>query len=275
MASSDPSDTYPSIRNSTEVSRLHIQHDLVTATFNGLILCPFDRTRPNLRILDIGTGDGHWLSEVRKQLSHPDSATLVGTDIAPYPGATENIVIHNFKTPFPPEWSGSFDLVQLRGVLANVSPGGDAVELLRRVLPLVKPDGWIQVLDGTMPNGEVKGDGKASVRFFTMFGNWHNKQGLRNDKGYMVGEYLKATGGGQLEDLGSVHKDMLLGKGSAQEEKSFVWLEMMLGAAKVLVQEGTLSAEEMQELEGAVLEEAKNEGVPFRWYAAWGRKAAA
>jgi gliotoxin biosynthesis N-methyltransferase len=276
MSSNKPIDNYPGIRNTSENHRLHVQHDLVVNAFGSLTVCPIDLSKENLRILDIGTADGHWLTELRKQLKHPESATLIGTDAAPYPDTTENVIIHNFKTSFPDDWKNSFDLIQLRAVLANV-PGDAAVDLLKRATELLKPGSYIQSIDGAMPNGELSGHEKPSLRFFTTLGNFLNMNGLKSDQGANAGAVLKAAGEGKLEKVESSQCIMRLGKGasSAMEATSYEWIRgTIAGAGEPLVKAGLMSSDEVDELRAAMLKEAKNEGITFPWYAAWGMKAA-
>ena len=122
---------------STETARLALQHDLVVGTFGIILPQDFDTTRRYLHILDVGTANGHWLHEVSKILSERDTATLIGTDIAPCPETEETVIVHDFRTPFSAAWKGTFDLVQLRAVLANV-PANEAVDLVRRSVELLK-----------------------------------------------------------------------------------------------------------------------------------------
>ena len=178
MASKQFVDNYPGERTTTETDRLHAQHDLVVHAFGGLLLCPLDTARSNLRILDIGTADGWWLHCLRRELTHPESATLLGTDIAPYPDAVEGVIIHDFRREFATEWQGTFDLVQLRAVLA--SAGEAANDLVQRALELLKPGGYIQIVDSGMPSGQIDPNDKPSTQFFKRVGNMLNAQGKSN-----------------------------------------------------------------------------------------------
>lgn len=267
-------DNYPAIRNATEVERLHLQHDLVVNALGSLLLCPFDLTAPNVRVLDIGSADGWWLTQLRKKLNHPESATLIGTDIAPYPNTTENVVMHNFKTPFPEEWKSSFDLVQLRAVLSNV-PGDASTDLIKRVIELLKPGGFIQLVDGAMPSGQVEADAKPHMQFFVTLGNFLNNNGLNASQGAKAAQSLKDAGQGMLEDIGVKDGRMLLGKGAILEESSWQWLSFMqrqVGPKFVL--SGLMSQDELDKLQLQMLEEAKQVGFDLPWYATWARKAA-
>ncbi|KAI3391808.1 hypothetical protein diail_6770, partial [Diaporthe ilicicola] len=110
---------------------------LMAEALGGYVLAPLDLTQPNLRILDVGTGSGKWLSLVKEQMPEParQTVTLVGTDIAPYPDSDIAVKLHNFKDSFPVEWEEGFDLVQMRSCLM-MSPGDQAAELVGRLAKL-------------------------------------------------------------------------------------------------------------------------------------------
>lgn len=267
-------DNYPGERTLTETARLHAQHDLVVDALGGLVLCPFDTKQPNLRILDIGTADGWYLHQLRNELTHPDSATLIGTDVAPYPDAVEQIVMHNFKTPFADEWKGSFDLVQLRAVLANV-PGDAAVDLVRRALQLVKPGGYIQLVDGEMPSGEVRADDKPTDQLFKRVNMLLTNAGLDSTIGAKAASILETAGGAGIADLGSKEAQMRIGKDARLESTSWDWIRGMCQVVGTgLVKTNLISEGEMDKLRLAVFEESRNEGFGCNWYAAWAKKVA-
>lgn len=266
-------DNYPGERTLTETARLHAQHDLVVEALGGLSLCPLDTQQPNLRVLDIGTADGWYLHSLRGELAHPDSATLIGTDVAPYPDAVEQVVVHNFKTPFPDEWQSSFDFVQLRAVLANV-PGDAAIDLVRRALQLVKPGGYIQLVDGAMPRGEVlAASDTPSMQFFKRLDAFLTRNGLDSTMGKHVASILETAGASSIADTGSKEGMMRIGKGAKLESTSWDWLRGIFQVASGgLVKAGLLSEDEIDQLRLAAFEEARNDGFEFPWYAAWAKK---
>lgn len=176
MSSAELVDNYPGERTTTETDRLHAQHELVVHALGGELLCPADTSKTDLAILDIGTADGWWLHALRKKLTSPETAELVGTDIAPYPDAVEKVVIHDFRQPFPEEWKAKFDVVQLRAVMASAGDG--AIDVVRRCVELVKPGGYIQLVDSYMQSGEFADADKPSMRFFKRVGNLLAGQGM-------------------------------------------------------------------------------------------------
>lgn len=111
-----PEPRYPDYRHAAEARRLRMQGSLVVDALGGsLLLCPLDVEIPDLRILDSATADGHFLTLVRDQLAHPESAELVGTDIAPFPplDLPDNITLEkqDVLQPWPQKWESYFDLV--------------------------------------------------------------------------------------------------------------------------------------------------------------------
>lgn len=64
-----------------ELARLTLQHDIMKAGYDSLILAPLDLSQPDLRILDSATANGLWLRDIQASLAAP--YTLIGTDINP------------------------------------------------------------------------------------------------------------------------------------------------------------------------------------------------
>ncbi|KPI34431.1 uncharacterized protein AB675_1412 [Cyphellophora attinorum] len=182
---------------------------------------------------------------------------------------------HNFKTPFPEEWKDSFDCIQLRAILANV-PGDAAIDLVKRAMELLRPGGYIQIVDGSMSAGELKGDEKPHIRFFTSLANYLILNGLNNSQGARVGEILDVAGDGVLEDVETKEGKMLFGKGAGEmEDASWQWLRFMLEvqAGPAMLKAGVFASKEgLDTLRLEVMEEAQTEGFSMPWHAAWGRK---
>ncbi|KAK8119952.1 uncharacterized protein PG998_004578 [Apiospora kogelbergensis] len=140
------------MENDAEAERLAYQHTILKASMGGqLVVAPVDLSRRGLRILDSGTSNGVWLSDVRGQVALPDAATLIGTDASaarfPVPSpAGVTFAVHDIRNPWPPEWKGSFDLVHQRLVLAGAGP--DVSGVLHGLLETVAPGGWVQLMEG-------------------------------------------------------------------------------------------------------------------------------
>ncbi|ETN45590.1 uncharacterized protein HMPREF1541_09422 [Cyphellophora europaea CBS 101466] len=273
MSSQPPIDNYPGERTLTETARLRAQHDLVVDALGGLLLCHLDTTQQNLRILDVGTADGWFLHCVRSQLACPDTATLVGTDVAPYPDVVEDVITHNFKTPFPEDWKDNFDLVQLRAVMANV-PGDAAIDLVRRAWNLVKPGGFIQLIDGAMPAEKMLESDKPSARLFKTMGAFLVRAGMDASQGARVAEILQTAAGDTMTGFGSKERPIRIGKGSQLEKSSWDWLRGFTTVASPgLVKTGMATQQQMDKLTLDVMKQAQEEGFDLSWFAAWGRKS--
>ena len=264
-------DNYPAERTFSESERLHNQHALVVHALGGLILCPLDTHQRNLRILDIGSADGWFLHSVRKELAYPDSAILIGTDVAPYPNPIENVIVHNFKDPFPEEWRASFDFVHLRAVMA--SAGEVKIDVVRRALELVKPGGWIQLVDARMLTAEDNGPDKPSQKICEYLGVLLRQAGMDYNSGEHIAEHLKIAGGDGIVQQGSKKGLMRVGKGSETLELSRDWLQGFCSTSgKGIVKKGIISQSEFNQLQMSVYKEAEQLGFNFPWWATWAQR---
>lgn len=156
----DPKDKYPGPRNTPEALRLHAQHDLACHALGGLILCLVDTTRPRLQILDSDTSDGHLLSSLIPLLPNPETRTLIGTDIAPFPPPKDlpsNIILQkqNILEEWPKDWEETFDFVHQRAELSNARTFKIGVDVVKRLIGLTKKGGYIQLVDGITLTGPI------------------------------------------------------------------------------------------------------------------------
>lgn len=271
-ASNIEGDTYPVRRTEKESERLFSQLHLISHALGGLLHAPVDLTASNLRILDVGTGTGKWLSLVKESLPEATRETvhLQGTDIAPYPSSADlPIKLHSFKEPFPEEWEGSFDLVHM-GSCLMMSPGDEAAQLIAKLAKLVKPGGWIQLSDTMLKPSPVLDTDKPHERLYKTMGKCVLDMGMDPTQGGRLAELLGGTDG--LAEVGSKAAPMKIGKTASPEfvEQSLTYINFMFTnlehAAEVLKIEG------VPELKADVLEEAKNEGFDFMYYSSWAKK---
>ncbi|KAL4887209.1 hypothetical protein BJY04DRAFT_212257 [Aspergillus karnatakaensis] len=141
-----------------ENRRLAGQHAIVKLGMGRLVLAPMDITRKDLRILDAATSDGFWLEEFASSLLYPETCDLVGTDITEnrFPEKAKGIrlVVQSSLGPFPDSWTQSFDLVHQRFLLPGLPEGKKCVFAL---LNLVKPGGWVQLVEVEDNSGEPNG----------------------------------------------------------------------------------------------------------------------
>ncbi|KAI1422002.1 S-adenosyl-L-methionine-dependent methyltransferase [Xylaria sp. FL1777] len=147
------------------------QHDAIREAMGGLVVCPIDLGTPGMRILDSGTGDGYWLLDLITRHSALKNAILMGTDIQdakfPKDSSTSSISFHvqSITKAWPTEWKRSFDFVHQRLVLGACGsfPFDEAVDNLAE---LVKPGGWIQLIEPDQTCGIT--DGPAMRDFITL-----------------------------------------------------------------------------------------------------------
>lgn len=280
-----PEPRYPDIHHAGEARRLRMQGALVVDALGGsLLLCPLDTSRKGLRILDSATADGHFLTLVRSQLAHPESAELVGTDIATYPplDLPDNITLtrQDILQPWPEKWEAHFDLVHQRTALAVTGGMERAVEAVRRFIGLIKPGGWIQLVDGTLTTGEIAEGDKAIVRLFKVLGQCVARRGMDIKLGVSTAEILRRAGEGLLQNLGERQGVSILGKGAASVELEEMGYEELKGIHSGCMailrgmpeEERPMALEQVEGLLPDVLREAQAGECQMTWYAAWGQK---
>lgn len=219
--SSKAVDNYPGQRTSKETERLRRQHNLVKGSFGSLILCPVDLSWPNLRVLDSATADGYFLLDLRSQLAHPESAELIGTDIGQYPdtiGFPENIMLYkqNILEDWPEEWEGTFDFVHQRACMTNAPTYEEGIKVVQRLIKLVKPGGWIQIVDGAMPAQLIEESDTPSMKLFKAIGAFLQGIGMNISAGKQIFNMLQEAGG--LKALGRNDVIAMLGKGARTKE---------------------------------------------------------
>ncbi|KAL1701844.1 S-adenosyl-L-methionine-dependent methyltransferase [Schizophyllum commune] len=117
-----------------EVQRLQAQHDMIIRAFDGHLITVPIKILPGTTVLDSATGTGLWT--LQASALQPE-ASFTGIDIesrnlpaSPPPNAA--FLVHNI-TALPEDWSGTFDLVHQR--------------LLIAALRAEEPGGWAQIVD--------------------------------------------------------------------------------------------------------------------------------
>lgn len=104
---------------------------------------------------------GFWLQDLKSSLAHPESCTLVGTDVIVDRTSADvesDIKVHQQDTmaEWPQDWQGSFDLVHQR--FAMLTAMNQQKLCIQKLVSLVKPGGWLQLVEledtrGSDPNG--------------------------------------------------------------------------------------------------------------------------
>ncbi|OJD30060.1 methyltransferase protein [Diplodia corticola] len=288
--------------NAAEQKRLHAQHNICTAAFsNQLLVFPGAQdllARPNLRILDNAGADGFSLTELRKQLKHPESADLISADIAPFPAETPSgaikpgegvrLVKQDFMQEWPSEWEGTFDLVLQRTCLSFHPTWSSAVAATRRLLRLLRPDGsgWIQLVDAAPPYGIVQPDDPPYAKFFKSIGRAPSPEDAANGIDppiptrlpQLLTEAVDAEGV-ELESLGEKRAQSKWGRcadSKEMEELGMLTVEQMVKTVEVMwemhPQVRRVGPEEWEGLSGGVLRQVRETGFEIETAAVWGRR---
>jgi hypothetical protein len=152
MSSRYDDPVYPVATSSkADAERLQQIHPVIKQSMgNRLILAPIDFTKPNRKILDCCTSDGFWMFDLRNDIGSEHGHQFVGIDIdeTRFPlKSPEDVTSHvqDVNEPWPEPWKGSFDLVHQRLDLSAAGSRPQAV--VNSLLELVKPGGWVQIVD--------------------------------------------------------------------------------------------------------------------------------
>lgn len=145
-ASTSP-DLYAITRDAPEADRLVFQHNILLPC-QGYYLHPdIVPLRAGARVADLATGSGIWITEFAERFPSTECHGFDISDIM-YPAngtLPANVQLHlaNVKQPFEERWLGAFDVVHIRYLLAAMSIN-DWSNVLRNVVTLLKPGGWLQ-----------------------------------------------------------------------------------------------------------------------------------
>ncbi|KAL4788908.1 hypothetical protein BDV19DRAFT_395546 [Aspergillus venezuelensis] len=147
MASTD----YVFTRDLLDNNRLNLQHYLWIELFGYHIhptITSETQSLSSLRVADIGTGTGIWLTDLARRL--PTTATLDGLDIsfdAVPPGEClpANMTLYHFdvKSDVPDHLRSVYDIVHIR-LLSFVLQDCEIDWVARNIMQLLKPGGYIQ-----------------------------------------------------------------------------------------------------------------------------------
>ncbi|SMR46870.1 unnamed protein product [Zymoseptoria tritici ST99CH_3D1] len=147
----DIKDDYVLTRDASASARLNLSHYIWQSSF-GFNLHPRIQEavagKENLQVADIGTGTGIWLLDMANQL--PPSTHFDGLDISfsqctPPAWLPPNITLRQTDVlqPPPPELLAKFDIIHIRHFVCVVA-SNDPAPLLRNLLAMLKPGGWLQ-----------------------------------------------------------------------------------------------------------------------------------
>ncbi len=168
---------------------------------------------------------GFWLVDFSSSL--PTQTSYVGTDIAPqlFPkhlGNQFTFAAQSVTEDWPPEWDGSFDLVHQRLVLGTLSPAA-AEEAVRRLVSLIQPGGYIQLVEADMSADMVDAEKTpAQYKFAKTTEEFMAATGSNSRPGTCLRSWLENC---KLEDveercfileIGPRNKDPVLGQKGSQ-----------------------------------------------------------
>jgi hypothetical protein len=150
----------------------------------------------DLRVLDSGTANGLFLKQLRSMLAYPDSATLIGTDIAPFEQNMDEpdyIEWHkqDINADWPEIWQGTFDFVHQRAVVSSTGDWYGAAKATIRLARLAKPGGYIQLVDSALPIEEIEEGDPPSLKLMKTLGQFLGSFGLNNHAGDKLDNLLR------------------------------------------------------------------------------------
>ncbi|RYP49412.1 hypothetical protein DL768_004885 [Monosporascus sp. mg162] len=277
MASEHYEHAYP-LENSEESSRLRNQHDVIKDAMGGLVLAPINLSASPLRILDSGTADGTWIRDLTAATA-PVSHEFFGTDINPaeFPAdSPANIAYQaqDINQPWPTEWEGQFDFVHQRLVLVGAGP--KQKEALQSLGGLVKPGGWIQVIEAT--NKLPEGCGPVMHAFVELMNAVFETMGADLNLADRLPEWLEGAGFVDIQDrlismkLGARNSDATLASrgvfSTSTAARGLAQFGKTLPPGKI-----SLSSEKLDTLGSDLEEELKKVGGVYPLRVVWGRKA--
>ncbi|KAE8137352.1 hypothetical protein BDV38DRAFT_283192 [Aspergillus pseudotamarii] len=256
-----------------ELARLAAQHEVFLEHMGVLCVAPINLHRPRLRILDSGTADGRWLHDLRESLPSY-SHEYVGTDSVKkmFPRDSPNEISFHLQRAddaWPPSWQESFDYVHQRLVI----PGCDyspAATTIRRLCGLVKPGGWIELIeqDHNAPNpGGLAKSEELLRQIFTLSGTGYDyPKGLKS--------WLEEAGMCDIEEqiidvpVGASNLNLKSAQKSIWQISSA--LEGFLPMARALPL--TIAREELDDLPKHTARELARIGGHQRLYVVYGRR---
>jgi hypothetical protein len=285
--------------DSLELNLEQPQHELIKTAFGSIVADSTNLTQPDFRALDVQTGNGYWLHDLRSQLRYPDEADLVGTDHPSLLPAEQRPfpIPHNMRFlaqdpagDWPEDIHGYFDLVHNRRVLASSAGSFEtAVDITARLLRLVKPGGSILLVDccfepgGRVVSSDRREDEKnvnsqhtPSRKLFQLLGNAFSSHGMEGTLGGDLPAILDVAShksGVRLIDVGLKKSESRIGEGAEGQLKDLglAWLAQ-------LKEERNASCEkaDLDRIDGVVaeaIEEANTKGFDVTWYATWATRS--
>ncbi|KAL4942728.1 hypothetical protein BDV06DRAFT_235246 [Aspergillus oleicola] len=155
-------DNYVFARDFRDNNRINLQHYLWIELFGYHIHPSIPTDHAKLRIADVGTGTGIWLTDLARRL--PPSVTLDGLDISfdalpPKESLPKNMSLQHWDLlsheEVPSHLRGVYDIVQMRNFVL-VIPDDQIESVVRRLVQMLKPGGHIQFAEPDMTSWRVE-----------------------------------------------------------------------------------------------------------------------
>ncbi|KAJ5731359.1 uncharacterized protein N7483_005867 [Penicillium malachiteum] len=128
--------------------RMNLHHYLLREMHGYLVHPSIPTDNPNLRVADVGTGTGIWLTDLARQL--PSTVSLDGLDISseaapPKEWLPKNMTLRRFDlmSEVPEDLTGVYDIVHIR-LFAFVLKNDHMKTAMDNLLKLLKPGNYIQ-----------------------------------------------------------------------------------------------------------------------------------
>ncbi|KAF7518525.1 hypothetical protein G7054_g13427 [Neopestalotiopsis clavispora] len=267
------------LEGSEESSRLSNQHEIIKDAMGRLVLAPINLSVAPLNILDSGTADGTWIRDLAASTA-PVRHEFYGTDINPAEFPTEmpdgtTYRAQDINQPWPEDWKELFDLVHQRLVL--VGSGSKQNEALQSLAGLVKPGGWIQLIEATNCH-PAAGCGPKMHVFIDLTISVFQAMGADLKVGENLPLWLEKAG---FTDIEHLDLEMKMGAQNPDKELARRGVFSMSIATRGLTQfaktfppgKCSLSAEQLDSLPEELDEELKTIGGLYPVRVVWGRKA--
>lgn len=139
---------YVFTRDYLDNNRINLQHYLWGELFGYLTHPDIPTGNPHLKVADVGTGTGIWLTDLGSRL--PKSVHLQGLDVSfhatpPPHWLPPNMTLRRWdvKEDVPEDLISLFDIVHIRN-FAFVLQGDDIKRVLANLVRLIRPGGYLQ-----------------------------------------------------------------------------------------------------------------------------------
>ncbi|KAJ3561267.1 hypothetical protein NPX13_g9014 [Xylaria arbuscula] len=276
MAPTSHKYSYPLV-GSDEFKRLQNQHEVIKDAMGGLVLAPIDLETSPIQILDSGTADGTWIRDLEASVA-PAQHSLYGTDLDPagFPTSASSGTVYSVQDitqTWPRDWESKFDLVHQRLVLSGA--GHKQKEAVLSLCSLVKPGGWIQLIEATnkIPDGCGPHMNALVDLIKAIFVEWKGNLDLVEK----IPKWLKEVG---FIDVNFVDVELKLGATNPKAELARRGVISTGHAAQALSQLGkslppgtlTISADRLETLSHDLGDELQEMGALYPLRIIWARK---